>query len=90
MADALLTVRGITRRFGDRTILSGIDLDVAAGEAVGVVGPNGSGKSTLLRCIVGAALTSADGSLEAVADPRREGEARVVGVSPRPEPSGRP
>jgi len=51
--DPLLTVRGITRRFGDRTILSGVDLDVAAGEAVGVVGPNGSGKSTLLRCIVG-------------------------------------
>jgi len=44
----------MTRRFGDRTILSGVDLDVAAGEAVGVVGPNGSGKSTLLRCIVGA------------------------------------
>lgn len=54
MGDALLTVRGITRRFGDRTILEGIDLDVAAGEAVGVVGPNGCGKSTLLRCIVGA------------------------------------
>lgn len=49
----LLQVRGITRRFGDRTILDGVDLDVAAGEAVGVVGPNGSGKSTLLRCIVG-------------------------------------
>ncbi len=54
MTDALLRVRGITRRFGDRTILSDVDLDVAAGEAVGVVGPNGSGKSTLLRCIVGA------------------------------------
>jgi ABC-type multidrug transport system ATPase subunit len=53
-AAALLSVRGITRRFGDRTILDGVDLDVAAGEAVGVVGPNGSGKSTLLRCIVGA------------------------------------
>lgn len=51
---ALLEVRGITRRFGERTILDGVDLDVAAGEAVGVVGPNGSGKSTLLRCIVGA------------------------------------
>ncbi|GAA1922304.1 ABC transporter ATP-binding protein [Nocardioides hwasunensis] len=52
--EALLMARGITRRFGDRTILDGVDLDVAAGEAVGVVGPNGSGKSTLLRCIVGA------------------------------------
>ncbi len=51
---ALLTVRGITRTFGERTILDGVDLDVRAGEAVGVVGPNGSGKSTLLRCIVGA------------------------------------
>jgi ABC-type multidrug transport system ATPase subunit len=54
MGDALLAVRGITRRFADRTVLSDVDLDVAAGEAVGVVGPNGSGKSTLLRCIVGA------------------------------------
>lgn len=54
MDDALLTVRGITRRFADRTVLDDVDLDVAAGEAVGVVGPNGSGKSTLLRCIVGA------------------------------------
>ncbi|RYB95314.1 ABC transporter ATP-binding protein [Nocardioides oleivorans] len=51
---ALLTVRGITRKFAERTILDGVDLDVRAGEAVGVVGPNGSGKSTLLRCIVGA------------------------------------
>ena len=51
-APALLTVRGISRTFGDRTILDGVDLDVAEGEAVGVVGPNGSGKSTLLRCIV--------------------------------------
>lgn len=52
-AGALLAVRGITRRFGERTILDGVDLDVDAGEAVGVVGPNGSGKSTLLRCVVG-------------------------------------
>jgi len=54
MDDALLTVRDITRRFADRTVLSGVDLHVAAGEAVGVVGPHGSGKSTQLRCIVGA------------------------------------
>ncbi|NYE35032.1 ABC-type multidrug transport system ATPase subunit [Nocardioides cavernae] len=66
-ADPLLVVRGITRRFGDRTILDQVDLDVAAGEAVGVVGPNGSGKSTLLRCIVGA--DEADGG-EATLDGR--------------------
>ena len=65
MGDALLTVRGITRRFADRTILSDVDLDVAAGEAVGVVGPNGSGKSTLLRCIVGA--DEADGGTATLA-----------------------
>lgn len=49
----LLTVRGLTRAFGERVVLDGVDLDVAEGEVVGVVGPNGSGKSTLLRCIVG-------------------------------------
>ena len=53
-ATPLLAARGISRRFADRTILSEVDLDVAAGEAVGVVGPNGSGKSTLLRCVIGA------------------------------------
>lgn len=49
----LLRVRGLTRAFGERTVLDAVDLDVRAGEAVGVVGPNGSGKSTFLRCVVG-------------------------------------
>ena len=66
MVDALLEVRGITRRFADRTVLSDVDLDVAVGEAVGVVGPNGSGKSTLLRCIVGA--DAADSGTATLAD----------------------
>lgn len=36
-----------------RSIITGIDLDVAAGETVGLIGPNGSGKSTVLRCLAG-------------------------------------
>jgi heme ABC exporter ATP-binding subunit CcmA len=51
---AVLRVRGLSRRFGEHTVVDGLDLDVAAGEAVALVGPNGSGKSTVLRCVTGA------------------------------------
>ncbi len=51
---AVLQVRGLTRRFGEHAVVSGLDIDVSAGQAVVLVGPNGSGKSTVLRCIVGA------------------------------------
>jgi phosphonate transport system ATP-binding protein len=50
---ATLSVRGLTKRYGERTVLEGVDLDVAAGEVVSVLGANGSGKSTALRCVVG-------------------------------------
>jgi polar amino acid transport system ATP-binding protein len=41
----------VRKSFGDNVVLDGIDLEVAAGEAVVVIGPSGSGKSTLLRCV---------------------------------------
>src|SRR4051794_5628294 len=44
----LLAARGITKSFGGRLILDGLDLSVADGARIGVLGPNGSGKSTLL------------------------------------------
>jgi ABC-2 type transport system ATP-binding protein len=50
----LLRVRGLSRRFGEVDVVSGFDLDVAAGTAVALVGRNGAGKSTVLRCITGA------------------------------------
>jgi sulfonate transport system ATP-binding protein len=46
-------IRGLTRGFGERTVLDGIDLDLAAGEFVALLGHSGSGKSTLLRAIAG-------------------------------------
>ncbi|CAL9409255.1 Spermidine_putrescine import ATP-binding protein PotA [Streptomyces sp. enrichment culture] len=49
----LLSLRGATVRFGGRTVLDAVDLDVAEHETVCVLGPSGSGKSTLLRAVAG-------------------------------------
>lgn len=46
-----LQLGGVTRRFGNRWVLRGIDLEIAAGQAVALMGRNGSGKTTLLRII---------------------------------------
>ncbi|MBS1895696.1 MAG: ABC transporter ATP-binding protein [Actinobacteria bacterium] len=48
-----LTIEGVTQRFGTTDVLRGIDLDIAAGEFLGMLGPSGCGKSTLLRIIGG-------------------------------------
>jgi ABC-type polar amino acid transport system ATPase subunit len=51
MAEAMIRLEGIHKRFGELEVLRGIDLEVAKGEVVCVLGPSGSGKSTLLRCV---------------------------------------
>jgi peptide/nickel transport system ATP-binding protein len=51
--EPLVSVRGLGKRFGERTVLDDVDLDVAAGSIAGIVGESGSGKSTLARCIAG-------------------------------------
>ncbi len=50
-AGPLLQVRGLVKAYQDRTVLAGVDLDVADHEVVVLIGASGSGKSTLLRCI---------------------------------------
>jgi branched-chain amino acid transport system ATP-binding protein len=53
MADALLDVRGVTKRFGGFQALAGVSIAVKTGERFGLIGPNGSGKTTLINCISG-------------------------------------
>ncbi|GLW92292.1 ABC transporter ATP-binding protein [Actinokineospora globicatena] len=54
MASGLtVAVRGLTKRFGDRAVLHGLDLDIAPGEFVALLGRSGSGKSTLLKVLAG-------------------------------------
>jgi alpha-D-ribose 1-methylphosphonate 5-triphosphate synthase subunit PhnL len=53
MAEPILKLEGIHKRFGKLEVLKGVDLEVAKGEVVCILGPSGSGKSTLLRSLYG-------------------------------------
>jgi branched-chain amino acid transport system ATP-binding protein len=53
MAEALLRVEGVVKRFGGFQALGGVSLEVRTGERFGLIGPNGSGKTTLISCISG-------------------------------------
>jgi phospholipid/cholesterol/gamma-HCH transport system ATP-binding protein len=53
MHDPIISVRGLRNRFGEQIVHNGLDLDVRAGEIIGVVGGSGTGKSVLMRSILG-------------------------------------
>ena len=56
---APIVLSGLTRRFGERVVLDGLNLSIPAGQFLAVVGRSGCGKSTLLRLLAG--LDQADG-----------------------------
>jgi ABC-type multidrug transport system ATPase subunit len=68
----MLIISELTKSFGNRRVLNGLDFDVAAGESVALLGANGSGKTTTLRCIAGLARPDAGriaiGGIDAVKD----------------------
>ncbi|MFE6920190.1 ABC transporter ATP-binding protein [Nocardia sp. NPDC057663] len=69
-------IAGLGKRFGQRTVLDGIDLEIGAGEIVALVGRSGSGKSTLLR-IIGGLDTASRGEVSV------EGRPTIVFQEPR-------
>jgi lipooligosaccharide transport system ATP-binding protein len=73
MSKPLISVRGLTKVFGDFTAVDGIDFDVAKGESFGLLGPNGAGKSTTMR-ILAATSTRTSGTVEILdKDPEKFG-----------------
>jgi len=53
MASPKISLHGVTKTFGPKKVLQGIELDVAPGESMVVIGGSGTGKSVLLKCILG-------------------------------------
>ena len=49
--ETVLSVRGLTKKFGNLEVLRGLDLDIRDGEQIAIIGPSGCGKSTFLRCL---------------------------------------
>lgn len=68
-ASRVVTMRGVSRRFGNRVVVRGIDLAVPEGAILGIIGPSGSGKTTTIRMLTGALAPS-------------EGEVEVLGERP--------
>src|SRR5579862_3537526 len=70
----VVDIRGLSKRFGERTVLEDVDLRVPRGCAYGFLGPNGAGKTTLIRVLLGLV-------------PASSGEMRLLG---HPLPAERP
>lgn len=92
----VLSVRGVTKRFGEVIANDGVDLDVRAGEVVGLLGHNGAGKTTLVSQVVGLLRPDAGrievSGIDAVAQPaaarravalQSQGQAPLDGLTPR-------
>ncbi len=64
-----ISIKGLTKKYGDEYAVAGIDLDVAQGEIFAILGPNGAGKTTTVEILEG--YRSRDG-----------GDVRVLGEDP--------
>ena len=58
MTQNLLSIKGLTKRYGDTVVVDKLSFDIAPGECLGVIGPNGAGKTTTIRMCLG--LTAPD------------------------------
>ena len=86
--DTVIETKALTKRFGARAAVDGVDLLVPAGVAFGFLGPNGAGKTTMIRTLLGLTqASSGEVSLLGLAQPakRREALARVGAIVEEPK-----
>ena len=75
MAEPLLVLDGLSKRFGEQEAVRGIDLEIAEGEFIALMGPSGCGKTTTLRMIAGLEEPTSG-------EVRLDGRARSTNASP--------
>ncbi len=81
--EALISVRSVTRSFGDVVALDDVSLEVGAGEMVGLLGPNGAGKTTLLSLVNGQRKPDSGVVRLFGADPRKPAARAMLGTTPQ-------
>ena len=77
-SNAIIAVRGLTKKYGDLIAVNDVDLDVAPGTFFGILGPNGAGKTTLLETVEGIRQPDA-GTAEVLGEPVWPRNARLLG-----------
>src|SRR5512138_609227 len=76
----MIEIRGLSKRFGKKVVLDGLDLDIPTGKNTVVLGGSGTGKSVLIKCVVGLLKADAGSILVAGEDVTRMGEKDLVRV----------
>ncbi len=80
----MISIENLVKYYGRTAVLDGVDIEIAAGESVGLWGPNGAGKTTIMRCILG--LVRYEGSIRVHGiDAKRRPKAarRLIGTVPQ-------
>ncbi|SLN72632.1 putative ABC transporter ATP-binding protein YbhF [Roseovarius albus] len=68
MSDLVVSTKGLTRKFGEKTAVNNLDLEIRTGQIYGFLGPNGCGKTTTMRMLTGL-LTPTSGSISVLGQP---------------------
>ncbi|MDL9947663.1 ABC transporter ATP-binding protein [Gordonia sp. ABSL11-1] len=89
-ADAVVSVRGLSKSYGGKLVLDRFDMDIQAGEVVGLIGANGAGKTTAVECIQGLRRQDA-GSIRVFGlDPARDAQRVRSQIGSQLQDSGLP
>jgi ABC-2 type transport system ATP-binding protein len=89
-AETVVTVRGLTKSYGGRTVVDNLDLDVGDGEVVGLIGANGAGKTTTVECLQGLRRPDAGHVRVLGLDPARDAERLRPQIGSQLQSSGLP